>query len=77
MKARKSWIDVLKTLRDHRYKHRLLYHAKLSFTIYEENTIFHDKIDLNNMYTQTQPQKVLEEKPWLKEANYIHKNTDN
>ena len=54
IKARRSWTDVLQTLRDHRCKPRLLYPAKLSITIDGENKIFHDKTDLNNMYPQTQ-----------------------
>ena len=33
IKARKSWTDVLQTLRDHRHKLRLLYPAKFSITI--------------------------------------------
>ena len=43
MKARRSWIDVLQTLRDHGCKPRLLYPAKLAFTIDGENKIFQDK----------------------------------
>jgi hypothetical protein len=43
MKARRSWADVLQTLREHKCQPRLLYPAKLSITIYRENKIFHDK----------------------------------
>jgi hypothetical protein len=43
MKARRSWADVIKTLREHKCQPRLLYPAKLSITIDEENKIFHDK----------------------------------
>ena len=43
MKARRSMIEVLQKLRDHECKHRLLYPAKLSFTIYGENKTFQDK----------------------------------
>ena len=43
MKARRSWIEVLQKLRDHGCKPRLLYPAKLSFTISGENKIFQDK----------------------------------
>ena len=43
MKARRSWIEELQKLRDHGCKPRLLYPAKLSFTINGENKIFQDK----------------------------------
>ena len=37
MKARRSWANVLQTLRDHGCKPRLLYPAKLPITVSEEN----------------------------------------
>jgi hypothetical protein len=43
MKARRSWADVIQTLREHKCQSRLLYLAKLSITIDGENKIFHDK----------------------------------
>jgi hypothetical protein len=43
MKARRSWTDVIQTLREHKCQSRLLYPAKLSITIDGENKIFHDK----------------------------------
>jgi hypothetical protein len=43
MKARKSWADVIQTLREHKCQPRLLYPTKLSITIDEETKIFHDK----------------------------------
>ena len=52
MKARRSWIDVLQTIRDHGCKPRLLYPAYLYVAMDEENKIFHYKTDLNNMYPQ-------------------------
>ena len=42
IKARKSWTDVLHTLRDHGCKPRLLFPAKLSITNNGENKIFRD-----------------------------------
>ena len=39
--------------------------AMQSFTINEENKIFHDKMDINNRYPQTQSYR----KPQPKEAN--------
>jgi hypothetical protein len=43
MKARRSWIDHIQTLREHKCQPRLLYPAKLSITMDGENKIFHDK----------------------------------
>jgi hypothetical protein len=43
MKARRSWADVIQTLREHKCQLRLLYPAKLSITIDRENKIFHEK----------------------------------
>jgi hypothetical protein len=43
VKARKSWADVIQTVREHKCQPRLLYPAKLSVTIHGENKIFHDK----------------------------------
>ena len=43
MKARRSGVDVIQTLRKHKCQARLLYPEKLSITIDGENKIFHDK----------------------------------
>jgi hypothetical protein len=43
MKARRSWTDVIQTLREHKCQPRLLCSAKLSITIDGETKIFHDK----------------------------------
>jgi hypothetical protein len=43
MKAITSWADVIQTLREHKCQPRLLYPAKLSFTIDGETKVFHDK----------------------------------
>ena len=80
MKARRSWIEVLQKLRDHRCKPRLLYPAKLSFTINGENKIFQDKNKFKQ-YAATIPalQKVPEEKVKPKEsniANTAYNNSD-
>jgi hypothetical protein len=48
MKARRSWADVIQTLREHKCQPRLLHPAKLSITIDGETKIFHDK---NQIYT--------------------------
>jgi hypothetical protein len=56
MKARRSWADVIQTLREHKCQPRLLYPAKLSIMIDREN-IFHDKTNLHNIFPQIQPYK--------------------
>jgi hypothetical protein len=43
MKARRSWTDVIQTLREHKCQPRLLYPAQLSITIDRETKVFHDK----------------------------------
>jgi hypothetical protein len=44
LKARRTWTDVLPTLRDHRCYLRLLYPAKHSITVDGGNKILHDKV---------------------------------
>jgi hypothetical protein len=46
VKARRSWIYVIQTLREHKCQHRLLYPAKLSITIDGDTKVFHDKTKL-------------------------------
>jgi hypothetical protein len=48
METRRSWTDVIQTLREHKCQPRLLYAAKLSITIDGESKVFHDK----NKFTQ-------------------------
>jgi hypothetical protein len=43
MKARRSWTDVIQTLREHKWQPRLLYPGKLSINIDGETNVFHDK----------------------------------
>jgi hypothetical protein len=43
IKGRRSWADVIQTLRKHKCQPRLLYTAKLSITIGRETKIFHGK----------------------------------
>jgi hypothetical protein len=43
VKARRSWADVILTLKEYKCQPRLLYPAKLSITVDGENKIFHDK----------------------------------
>jgi hypothetical protein len=43
MKARRSWAEAIKPLREHKCQARLQYPGKLSITIDGENKIFHKK----------------------------------
>ena len=42
MKARRSWTDVIQTLREHKCQPMLLFPAKLSITVNGETKVFHD-----------------------------------
>ena len=77
LKARRTWIDILPTLREHGCQPRLLYPVKLSITINGEDKIFHDKTRFKQ-YVTTNPalQKVLEGKLQPKEINYTRTNID-
>ena len=57
MKARRSWAELMQTLREHKCQPRILYPAKLSITLDGETKIFHDKPNLHNIFPQTQPYK--------------------
>jgi hypothetical protein len=54
MKARRSWTDVIQTLREHNCQPRLLYPTKLSITINGETSLFHDKTKFIH-YLSTNP----------------------
>jgi len=54
MKDRRSWTDVIQTLREHKCQPRLLYPAKLSINIDGEIKIFHDKTKFTQ-YLSTNP----------------------
>ena len=71
MKARRSWADVIQTLRDHKCQPRLPYPAKLSITIDGENKVFHDKTKFTQ-YLSMNPvlQRILKGKLQNKEGNY-------
>jgi hypothetical protein len=71
MKARRSWTDIIQTLREHKCQPKLLYPAKLSITIDGETKKFHDK----NKFTQyfsTNPalQRIIRGKLQHKDRNY-------
>jgi hypothetical protein len=63
MKARRSWTDVIQTLREHKCQPRVLNPAKLSITIDGETKVFHDKTKFTH-YLSTNPalQRIITEK---------------
>jgi hypothetical protein len=71
MKSRRSWADVIQTLREHKCQPRLLYQAKLSITIDRETKVFHDKTTFTQ-YLSTNPtlQRIIKGKLQHKEGNY-------
>jgi hypothetical protein len=71
MKARRSWADIIQTLREHKYHPRLLFPAKFSITINLETKIFHDKTKFTQ-YLSTNPalQRIIDGKLKNKRGNY-------
>jgi hypothetical protein len=57
MKARRSWADVIQTLREHKGQPRLLCPAKLSITVDGKNKIFHDKTKFTQSFHKSSPTK--------------------
>ena len=70
MKARRSWADVIQSLREHKCQPRLQYPAKFSITILGETKIFHDKTKYTQ-YLPTNPaqQRIIDGKHQHKEGN--------
>jgi hypothetical protein len=71
MKGRRSWTDVIQTVREHKFQPRLLYPAKLSITIDGETKVFHDKPKFTK-YLSMNPalQKIITEKNQYKDGNH-------
>jgi hypothetical protein len=72
MKARRSWTDVIQTLRDHKCQPRLLYPVKLSITVDGETKVFHDKPKFTH-YLSTNPalQRIITEKYQYKDGKNV------
>ena len=70
-KGRRSWTDVIQTLREHKFQPRLLYPAKLSITIDGETKVFHDKTKFTQ-YLSTNPalQRIITEKKQYTDGNH-------
>ena len=72
MKARRSWADVIQTLREHKCPPRLLYPTKLSITIHGKTKIFHDKTKFTQyISTNTALQRIIDRELPHTEENYI------
>ena len=71
MKARRSWTDVIQTLREHKCQPRLLYPAKLSITIDGDTKVFHDKTKFTQ-YLSMNPafQRIIDVIHQYKKGNY-------
>jgi hypothetical protein len=71
MKVRRSWTDVIQTLRVHKCQSRILYPAKLSITIDGEIKVFRDKTKFTH-YLSTNPalQRIITEKNQYKDGNH-------
>jgi hypothetical protein len=54
MKTRRSWTDVIQTLRENKCQPRLLYPANLTITIDGETKVFQDKTKFTH-YLSTNP----------------------
>jgi hypothetical protein len=69
MKARRSWTDVIQTLREHKCQLTLLYPAKLSVTINGETKVFHNKTKFTHSLSTNQAlQRIITEKQTNKQT---------
>jgi hypothetical protein len=70
MKARRTWTDVIQTLREHNCQPRLLYAAKLSITIDGETKEFHGKTKFTHYLSMIPAlQRIIKGKLQHKEGN--------
>jgi hypothetical protein len=76
MKARRSWTDVIQTLREHKCQARLLYPAKLTINIDGDMTVIHGKTKLTQ-YLSMNPalQRIITEKNQYKDGNHSLEKT--
>jgi hypothetical protein len=71
MEARRSWTEVIQTLRKHKCQPRLLYPAKLSITIDGETKLFHHKTKFTQYLSKNLAlQRIIKGKLQHKEENY-------
>ena len=71
MKARRSWADIIQTLREHKCQSRLLCPPELTITIDGETKVFLDKTKFMH-YLSTLPalQRIITEKKQYKDGNH-------
>jgi hypothetical protein len=74
MKARRSWTDIIQTLRKHKCQLRLLYPAKLSINIRKQGITRQNQI---TQYLSMNPalQRIIKRKLQHKEENYALEKT--
>ena len=71
MKARRSWTEVIQTIREHKYQSRLLYPAKFSITIDGETKVFHDKTKFTQYLSMNLAlQRIIKGKPQHIDGHY-------
>jgi hypothetical protein len=71
MKARRSWTDVMETLREHKCQPRLVYPAKLLITVDGQTKTFHDKTKFTQYLSMNPPIKmIIKGKLQHREENY-------
>jgi hypothetical protein len=69
MKARRSWKDVIKTLREHKCQPRLLYPAKLSITKDVETKVFQNKTKFTHrLFTNSALQRIITGKTYTRKG---------
>jgi hypothetical protein len=78
MKSRRSWTDIIQTLREHQCQPRLLYPSTLSITIDGETKIFYDKTKFTQYLSMNlAPQRIIKGKLQHKEGNYSLEKQEN
>ena len=70
MKAKRSWANIIQTLREHKCQPRLLYLAKLSITTAGETKVFNDKTNLQYLSTTPAFQRTMNRKHQQEKGNY-------
>jgi hypothetical protein len=75
MKARRAWIDVIQTLREHKCRPRLLYPAKISITFDGEMKVFQDRTKFTHYFSMNPPtpplQRKITEKNQYEDGNHV------
>jgi hypothetical protein len=71
MKARRSWTDVMQTIKEQKCQPRLLYPAKLSITIDGETKVLHEKTKFTQYFSMNPAlQRIIKGKHQHKDGNY-------